>query len=115
MGSSRVSIYLGLTLYVLSILPKVVVEVQGLENLVPQDGLTVRIGTFQQSNQLDLTSLSLDSECYFVEAGGYSLQLEEEDLGGNSVSVIFRMEETQCAVSTMALIPASTLPFILVQ
>ena len=78
----------------------VIVQVQGIEAIAPQDGLRVPIGTFLQGpSALDLASLALDSDCFFVEEGGYSLQLEAEETGGGGqVSVILRVEESQCAV-----------------
>ena len=83
---------------------------------MPQDGLGVLIGTFQEpSNPLDLASLSLDSECYFEDSGGYTLQIEEEDLGDGRVRVFMRMEETRCAVLTAATIPLQTASLMLGQ
>ena len=79
----------------------VIVQVQGIEDVVPQDGLTVPIGTFLQGpSALDLTSLALDSDCFFIEEGGYSLQLEVDELGGGQLSVFLRFEESQCVVTS---------------
>ena len=87
------------------------VQLEGLENLVPEDGFSVVIGTFTQgSSQLVLSSLPLDEDCYFVDEGGYNVQLQQQDLGGGELSVLLYLEETQCAVvdtSSRTLLPLS--------
>ena len=82
-------------------LTEVIVQMEGLENVTPSDGQELVLGRIPAGSQFDITSLSLDSECYFLDQGGFTLVLEEQSTGspGGDLDIVLRMEDTQCAVN----------------
>ena len=84
---------------------QVEIQVLGLEGVSPADGLSLTIGRVDlgASNTLGLSSLSLDSDCYFESEGGYSLSLVVEDNGGGLGTVLLNMEDSQCAIAASSL------------
>ena len=51
--------------------------------------------------------LTLESDCFLEEFGGYGLTIASQEITPDAVEVLFTMESTQCAVSSA---PALSLP-----
>ena len=80
-----------------------IVVLEGLENVNPEDGLEIPVGFIRMGpGELDIPSLTLDSECYFEDQGGYSLSLREEAGSPGELGILITFEDTQCAVATTA-------------